>query len=68
MFPTDFLDITMKLRNNTVQPFKTTLYLNIYKQFKHPKAMRKAIDPMTNNLLNKLSSNKNMYDILKKIL
>ena len=68
LIQTDFLDINMNLSSNAFAPYKkensNVKYIN--NGSNHPKTIRKAISPVINNRLSKLSSNKEIFDSVKK--
>ena len=68
LIQTDFLDINMNLSSSTFALHKkknfNVKYIN--NGSNHPITIRKAISPMINNILIKLSSNKEIFDSVKK--
>ena len=68
MFKTNFLDVSLSLRNNSYEPFKKKNYkvMYIHNQSNHPKLLRKSITPMISKKLDKLSSNSNIFERSKK--
>ena len=68
MFKTDFLDVSLSLRDNTYEPFKkkNCKVMYIHNQSNHQKLMRKYITPLISNRLDKRSSNSIIFERNKK--